>query len=108
MADNQILIKKLDHFIRKYYKNRLIRGVLWSLTLLTIFYLAFVSLEYFFHFSQVVRMILFFSFLTLSLFLLIRLIIIPALQLIKIGKIISYDQAAKIIGTHFSENQSQH
>ena len=52
MAENQVLIKKLDHFIRKYYKNRLIRGVLWSLTLLMVSYLAFVSLEYFFHFSH--------------------------------------------------------
>ena len=107
MADNQILIKKLDQFIRKYYKNRLIRGVLWSLSLLTIFYLVFVSLEYYFHFSQVVRMILFFSFLAFSMFLLARLIITPILQLIKIGKIISHDQAAQIIGTHFSEIQDK-
>ncbi|MCX6304280.1 MAG: hypothetical protein NT040_04885 [Bacteroidetes bacterium] len=107
MADNQVLIKKLDLFIRKYYKNRLMRGMLWSLTLLTVFYLVFVSLEYFFHFSQAVRMILFFTFLGLSLFLITRLIFIPVLQLIKIGKIISYDQAAQIIGTHFSEIQDK-
>ena len=107
MADNQILLKKLDHFIRKYYKNRLMRGVLWSLTLLTVFYLVFVSLEYFFHFSQAVRMVLFFTFLALSLFLLTRLIFVPVLQLIKIGKIISHDQAAQIIGTHFSEIQDK-
>jgi hypothetical protein len=107
MADNQILIKKLDHFIRKYYKNRLIRGGLWSLTLLTVFYLVFVSLEYFFHFSQGMRMALFFSFLSLSLFLLVRLVVIPVLQLIKIGKIITHVQAAQIIGTHFSEIQDK-
>ncbi len=107
MAENQVLIKKLDHFIRKYYKNRLIRGVLWSLTLLMVSYLAFVSLEYFFHFSQAVRMVLFFTFLVLSFFLVTRLILIPILQLVKIGKIISYDQAAKIIGTHFSEIQDK-
>ncbi|MFZ4522327.1 MAG: DUF4175 family protein [Bacteroidales bacterium] len=107
MAENQVLIQKLDHFIRKYYKNRLMRGVLWSLTLLTAFYLVFISLEYLFHFSQTVRMILFFSFLGLSGFLLTRLVLIPVLQLIKIGKIISHDQAARIIGTHFSEIQDK-
>jgi hypothetical protein len=107
MPDNQVLIQKLDHFIRKYYKNRLIRGVLWSLTLLTAFYLIFVSLEYLFHFSQGMRMVLFFTFPALSLFLLTRLIIIPVLQLVRIGKIISYDQAAQIIGTHFSEIQDK-
>jgi hypothetical protein len=107
MADNQILIQKLDHFIRKYYKNRLIRGVLWSLTLLTIFYLVFVSLEYFFHFNQGIRMALFFTFLAFSLFLLSRLVFVPVLQLVKIGKIISHVQAAQIIGTHFSEIQDK-
>ncbi len=103
MADSRILINKLDHFIRKYYKNRLIRGVIWSLTLLAVFYLVFVSLEYFFHFSHGGRMVLFFTFLAISVFLLARLVCIPIMQLIKIGKIISHDQAAQIIGTHFSE-----
>ncbi|MCX6269221.1 MAG: hypothetical protein NTW16_18020 [Bacteroidetes bacterium] len=107
MTDNGDLINKLDLFIRKYYKNRLMRGVLWSLTLLTVFYLVFVSLEYLFHFSQAVRMGLFISFVAIALFLFTRLIIIPILQLIKIGKIISHDQAAQIIGTHFSEIQDK-
>ncbi len=107
MAHNQVLLNKLDQFIRKYYKNRLMRGALWSLTLLTGFYLIFISLEYFFHFSQAVRMILFFTFLGVTLFLMIRLVFIPILQLIKIGKIISHDQAALIIGTHFSEIQDK-
>ncbi len=107
MAENQILLKKLDHFIRKYYKNRLMRGVLWSLTVMTVFYLVFVSLEYFFYFSMAGRMVMFFSFLALSLFLIARLIFVPMLQLIKIGKIISHDQAAQIIGTHFSEIQDK-
>jgi len=103
MADNHILIRKLDQFIRKYYKNRLIRGVIWSLTLLAVFYLVFISLENVFRFGQPVRMVLFFTFLTVSVFLLTRLVITPLLQLIRIGKIITHDQAARIIGTHFSE-----
>jgi len=107
MSDNQILIRKLDHFIRKYYKNRIIRGVLWSLTLLAVFYLVFVSMEYFFYFSKAIRMLLFFTFLGLVLFLVARLIVFPLLQLIRIGKIISHDQAARIIGTHFSEIQDK-
>jgi hypothetical protein len=107
MAYNQILINKLDQFIRKYYKNRLIKGGLWTLTLITAFYLVFVGLELAFHFSQGVRMTLFFSFVALALFLLTRFIVIPILQLIRIGKIISHDQAAQIIGTHFSEIQDK-
>ncbi len=107
MAENQVLIQKLDHFIRKYYKNRLLRGLLWTLGTSALFYLVFVTLEFFFHFSQTGRTILFFSFFLMFFFLLGRLIFIPFLQLIKIGKIISYDQAAKIIGNHFSEIQDK-
>jgi hypothetical protein len=107
MANTGILIHKLDHFIRKYYKNRLIRGGIWSLTLLTVFYLVFIWLEYFFRFSQGGRSVLFFTFLAISLFLLTRLVFIPLMQLVRIGKIITYDQAAQIIGTHFSEIQDK-
>lgn len=107
MANDHILIKRLDNFIRKYYKNRLIRGVIWSLTLMIVFYLIFISLEYFFRFNQAMRMVLFFTFLAMTFFLLARLILTPVLQLIRIGKIISHDQAAQIIGTHFSEIQDK-
>lgn len=107
MAENQVLIKKIEFFIRKYYKNRLLKGSLLAVAYLTLFYLVFVSMEYFFHFSQNVRMILFFTFLTLFFFLFSRLIIIPVLQLLNIGKVISYEKAAQIIGVHFSEIQDK-
>jgi hypothetical protein len=107
MAGEQILIKKLDEFIRKYYKNRLMRGWLWAFSLLAMYYLILILSEYFFHFNQAVRTVLFFTFLTTTLFLIARLIIIPILQLIRIGKVISYVQAAEIIGTHFLEIQDK-
>ena len=107
MADNQLLIQKLDHFIRKYYKNRLLKGSLLTLTFVALFYLVFVGMEYFFHFSQQVRMVLFFTFLTVNVFLLFRMVLVPMLQLIKIGRIITHDQAAQIIGTHFTEIQDK-
>ena len=107
MSENNLLIKKLDQFIRKYYKNRLMRGALLTLTLLAASYLVFVGLEFFFHYSRAGRMVLFFTFSALALFLVTRLIFIPVLQLVKIGKIISHDQAAKIVGTHFTEIQDK-
>jgi len=107
MAGNHLLIEKLDRFIRKYYKNRLIRGILWSLTILAAIFLVFISLEYFFHFNQWIRMGLFLGYVGLALFLLVRLVATPAMQLARIGKIISHEQAAVIIGTHFSEIQDK-
>ena len=40
MGDNyNILIKKLDEFIRKYYKNLVLKGFIYSLAVLMVFYL---------------------------------------------------------------------
>ncbi len=103
MAETGTLLAKLDQFIRKYYKNRLIRGVLWSLTILSALYLVFIALENGFHFTPTGRTVLFFGFFGLAVFLFIRLIFTPVFQLMKIGPVISYDEAARIIGTHFSD-----
>ncbi|MCX6246347.1 MAG: hypothetical protein NTW10_01325 [Bacteroidetes bacterium] len=104
MTDNyQILIRKLDEFIRKYYRNQLIRGSLIFLAVLFISYLLFVTLEYFWHFGTIPRSILFYLFLFLNGFALVGFVGVPLLKIGKIGKIISHEQAATIIGKHFSE-----
>ena len=107
MAEGQILIQKLDEFIRKYYKNRLMRGLLWAFSMLAAYFLIIVISEYLFHFNPTVRTLFFYTFLCITLFLTTRLIIIPILQLIRIGKVISHVQAAKIIGEHFAEIQDK-
>jgi len=107
MANEPLLLYKLDQFIRKYYKNRLIRGVLWVSTLLTAFYLVLVGLEYLFNFNHVVRTCLFFLFTSGAIFSITRLVMVPAAQLLKIGKLISHEMAAEIIGKHFGEIQDK-
>lgn len=97
------LLAKLDEFTRNYYKNRLIRGFLWSTALLSALFLLIAIPEYLFFFSTTVRSLLFFFFVAAFLFVLIRLVLIPLFQLYKIGKIITYDQAATIIGKHFPD-----
>lgn len=98
----QILIGKLDEFIRKYYKNQLIRGALYGTGLLLGFFLLVAVLEYFGHFDTTVRTVLFYSFLLGTAAILGRFICIPLFRLYRIGKIISHEQAAAIIGRHFS------
>jgi len=96
-----VLIEKLDEFIRKYYKNRLLKGLIYSSALLCSFFLFAILLEYFGEFDVVGRSLLFYGYLVLALFILVFYVSIPLFKLAKLGKLISYEQAAKIVGNHF-------
>ena len=98
-----ILILKLDEFIRKYYTNQLIRGVIYSTGALIVFFLLTSIIEFVGHLGITGRTFLFYAYIGCALFLLIRFILIPIFHLIRIGKVISYEQAAEIIGKHFSD-----
>jgi hypothetical protein len=103
----QLLITRLDAFIRKYYKNQLVRGVIYSFTLLLAFYLLVITLEFFGHFSTTFRTILFYVFVTGILVILGKFIAVPLMHLYRFGKIISHEQAAQIIGKHFGNVQDK-
>ena len=47
MATKDKLIEKLDRFVRKYYKNQLIKGVLYTVGLLLLMFILINVLEYF-------------------------------------------------------------
>ncbi|NJN34608.1 MAG: hypothetical protein HC817_10495, partial [Saprospiraceae bacterium] len=57
-----LLIEKLDGFIRKYYVNQLIRGVLYSVGLILALFLGLNFAENFFYFSPSVKTPLFWGF----------------------------------------------
>lgn len=95
--------EKLDAFIRKYYLNQLVKGALVSTTLLLGVFLFLNLSEYYGHFSTAVRAFLFYSFWASLAGVTLVWIIKPLLGLYKLGKIISYADAATIIGSHFSE-----
>lgn len=97
------LIQKLDAFIRKYYKNRLIKGGIYSATLLAGFFILFILIEYVSQFDILGRSVLFYSYLFLAIAVFIYYILIPLFNLYKIGNSISYEQAANIVGNHFSD-----
>ncbi|MGP8216828.1 MAG: DUF4175 family protein [Bacteroidia bacterium] len=108
MGDSyQILVTRLDEFIRKYYKNQLLRGLLYASTLGLSFYISLAVTAYYGSFSIPLRTILFYLFIGGSLFILSRYIILPLLKLYRIGDIISYEDAALIIGRHFGEVQDK-
>ena len=106
-SGEQILIQKLDEFIRRYYKNQLIKGSLYAGGILLSAFLTVVLLEYFGEFNSLIRAVLFFTFLGAVLIVLARYIALPLLKLNNIGERITYHQAASIIGSHFSSVQDK-
>lgn len=99
----RLLIEKLDQFIRKYYINQLIRGALYSIGFILILFLVISTLEYYYYFSGSVRKVMFFSFLGISLLALVGWVGLPLLRYFRLGSIISHEQAAQIIGQHFTD-----
>lgn len=104
MEDNySLLIRKIDEFIRKYYKNQLLRGSLYSLAALALFFILISALEYFSWFSTITRAVLFYTYLVVAVVIIGQFIIVPVMKLRKVGKIISHEEAAAVIGTYFGE-----
>nr|NQU90771.1 DUF4175 domain-containing protein [Bacteroidota bacterium] len=98
-----ILIKKLDAFIRKYYKNQILKGLIYSIATLVVFFLIINFLEYFAYFETGIRTFMFYLYLIISALIIVNLILIPLFKLFRIGKIISHEQAAVIIGKYFPD-----
>ena len=103
MSNYQLLLRKLDEFIRKHYQYHMIRGALFWLALFLASGLAFAVVEFYGHFDKGVRTGLFYLFLGLNGAGLFYWIGMPLLKLLKLGKGLSHQQAARIIGRHFPE-----
>lgn len=97
------LIAKLSRFISKYYKNQLMKGGIYAFSILLLFFLLFVLLEYFGRFGSSVRIAFFGSFILLSCIILTKYIFIPLSKLLRLGSTLSHKEAAGIIGSHFPE-----
>jgi hypothetical protein len=98
-----LLIAKLDEFIRKYYKNQLIKGLIYASGLVFAFYLVVALLEYYAHFDTTFRTVLFYSLIGGVLAILGNYVLVPLFKLNKMGAIITNEQAAEIIGKHFAQ-----
>ena len=104
VKDNyQLLIEKLDQFIRKYYINQLIRGFLYSVGFILLLFIAFNVLEYYYYFSSDIRKGLFYSFIGLSSVAILYWLLLPLARYFNLGSVISHEQAANIIGDHFGD-----
>lgn len=101
------IIEKLDTFIRKYYVNRLIKGILYFTGIAIAFILLIDLVEHLIRFGNLGRQILFFLALAFLISIFIGYIAIPIIKLLKLGKAIDYQQASELIGKHFSSVQDK-
>ena len=103
MTGENELKKKLEAFISKYYKNLLLKGALYFIASSLLFFLFISFAEHFGNFGTTMRTIMFWSFIGLTLFVIIKWIVYPLKGLCRIGKTLSQEEASKIIGNHFKE-----
>lgn len=103
MATFEMIRQKLEFFIRKYYTNELIRGVLLFLAIGLLYFLSTLLIEYYLWLNSSKRKILFWAFIVVEAVLFIRFIVFPLLKLFRLRKGINYDDASRIIGKHFPE-----
>ena len=103
MENSNNIYLKLEQFIKKYYTNELLRGSIFFIGIGLLYFLFTLSIEYFFWLKPNSRTLLFWTFIAVELFLLLRFILFPISKLFKLQNGINYDDASKIIGNHFSE-----
>ena len=99
----QLLNDKIRQFFKKYYLDKLYKGIILFVIILLATFIAFSLFEYFSYSNTAVRSILFYSFIVLALGIAIAYILIPALKIGGLGKQLTNEEIAKIIGKHFDQ-----
>lgn len=99
----KILQDKIHQFLKQFYLNKLYRGIVYLILILLSVFILFSLFEYFSYSNTAIRTVLFFSFIALSLATLIGYIIIPVTKIFGLGKQLTQEEIAHIIGQHFEE-----
>src|ERR1700712_2792308 len=103
-AENyELLIGKINIFIKKYYFNNFLRGLIFLGAGLFSAYVVITLSEYFGNFNILFRTLLFYLFIVLNVGLIAWLIVPSLLAWLKLGKSLTHDEAAEIIGKHFND-----
>jgi hypothetical protein len=101
MTSFKIIQNKLEAFIRRYYTNELLKGVILFFAIGLLYFLLTLFIEYLLWLNTSARTILFWVFIVVEFALLVKFIFIPLSKLLKLQKGIDYELASKIIGRHF-------
>ncbi|MDF1548864.1 MAG: hypothetical protein P1P88_13655 [Bacteroidales bacterium] len=98
-----IILQKLESFIRKYYLFKMFKGLFFVIGLY-IFIILFESLiEYFNYLEVFLKTIIFYVSVFSFIGLLVYYFVFPLLSLFQLRKHLSYHDAAKIISAHFPD-----
>ena len=103
MQKKGLLIESLDAFIRKYYKSRLIRGMLYACAIVLSLFIVLVLVEHFGWFGTVVRTVIFWLFIAVMAVVAGWCVVLPLLRMHRLAGGLSYEEAARIAGAHFPE-----
>ncbi len=101
MSTFSIIQQKLEQFIKKFYTNELIKGVILFFAIGLLWFIITLLVEHFLWLEPLGRTILFWSFVAVELGLFVRLIAFPLAKLFKLQQGIGHEEASKIIGDHF-------
>lgn len=94
---------KLEAFIRRYYINELLKGVILFFAIGLLYFLLTLFIEYVLWLNTTARTVLFWLFVAVELLLLGKFIVLPIAKLLRLKQGINYIDASKIIGNHFPE-----
>src|SRR3546814_17114337 len=92
-SNYSLLIGKLDEFIRKYYQNLLIRGMIWTMAIVLSGYFLLSLLAYYTYLSVWVKTLLFFLFVAISVVCLWWLVVVPLLAFFRLGRVFDHKPA---------------
>jgi len=103
MKTYDLIEQKINQYIRKYYVNDLIKGVILFFSATLLYFIITTALEYLLWLNTIGRAILFWSFVIFALVLFTRFIIWPISKLFRWTRRIDYTDASQHIGKHFPE-----
>lgn len=101
-SNYELLIAKINEFTRKFYLNQLLRGSIYAAASILGLYLLLFVWTYYTHPSTTTKTSLFFLFLSISVIAIFFWIVKPTLSYFKLNKTLSTEEAAGLIGRHFS------
>ncbi len=99
----ELIKRKLQQFIHKYYVNELIRGAILFFAIGVLYFLIILLIENFLWLSSGGRTLLFWLFVIVEAGLFLRFIVMPLAKLFRLTNGIDYKKASTIIGAHFPE-----
>ncbi len=94
---------KLEAFIKKYYTNELIKGIILFFAIGLLYFLVTLLIEYALWLNTTARTVLFWVFVLVEAALFIKFILKPIAKLFKFQKGIDFLEASRIIGNYFPE-----